>query len=67
MRSVSRESTAGVKKLTFEPPEVILWLRLHNSTSQCLDGERHGPLRSWIRRLLDSFLELFDFDEGEER
>lgn len=44
----------------------MLWLRRHNSTSQCLDGERHGPLWSWIRCLLKSFLDIDDEERGQD-
>lgn len=66
MISVANESTMQAEEITSECAEVIPWFRRQSSTSQCLDDERHGS-RSWIRRLLDSFLKLLDFDEGEER
>jgi hypothetical protein len=67
MRSVTDESTKVTLELTSESLEVMLWLRRHNSTSQCLDGERHGPLWFWTQPLPGSLWVWFDISGGEER
>lgn len=66
-RSATDKSTTLEEELTSECLEVILWLRCHNSTSKCPNGERHG--RVWFRtqRLLDSSRVWLGINDGERR
>jgi len=67
MRSVTNESTTLEERLTSDNLEVMLWLRRHNSTSKCLDGERHGTFWFGMQRHLDSSRVGLGINDGERR
>ena len=65
--AIGESTTSASEGLTSECLEVILWLRRHNSTSKCLDGERHGTLWFSAKRCLDSSQVWVDKNDGERR